>query len=80
MANRSFLISTVSVRALLMAGLFIASPQPQAYAQVVDSFPSTSTAPKLPADAMKVPFFVGEKLEYEVKFGALKVGSGSISK
>ena len=27
---------------------------------------------------MKVPFFVGEKLEYDVKFGAIKVGSGSM--
>ena len=78
LANRSVLISTLSVRALLIAGLFVASPQPQAYAQVADAFTSTSTAPKLPADAMKVPFFVGEKLEYDVKFGSIKVGSGSM--
>ena len=46
--------------------------------QVVDSFATTAPASRLPADAMKVPFFVGEKLEYEVKFGAIKVGSGSM--
>lgn len=78
LANRSFLMSTVSVRALLIAGLFIATPRPRAEAQVADSFASTANAPRLPADAMKVPFFVGEKLEYDVKFGALKVGNGSM--
>ncbi len=36
------------------------------------------SAAKLPAAAAKVPFFVGEKLEYEVKFGSLKVGSGTM--
>jgi hypothetical protein len=33
---------------------------------------------RLPSNAAVVPFFVGEKLEYEVKFGAIKVGKGSM--
>lgn len=37
-----------------------------------------SSASKLPAGAMAVPFFVGEKLEYDVKFGSLRVGGGSM--
>lgn len=78
LVNRSILMSTCSVRALLMGGLFVAMPRSQAAAQAVDSFSSASMSPRLPLDAMKVPFFVGEKLEYDVKFGALRVGSGSM--
>lgn len=33
----------------------------------------------LPPGAAKVPFTVGEKLEYEVRFGSLRVGSGTMS-
>ncbi len=33
----------------------------------------------LPTGAAKVPFAAGEKLEYEVRFGSLKVGSGTMS-
>lgn len=32
----------------------------------------------LPTGAMAVPFQVGERLEYDVKFGSLKVGNGSM--
>lgn len=32
----------------------------------------------LPSDAAAVPFDVGERLEYDVKFGSLKVGNGSM--
>jgi len=71
-------MSTVTVRALLISGLFVGVPRPRAYAQAVDTFMAPSTSPRLPADAMKVPFFVGEKLEYDVKFGAIKVGNGSM--
>lgn len=41
---------------------------------------AAATAPplRLPANAAVVPFSVGEKLEYDVKFGSLKVGSGSM--
>ncbi|WP_306523392.1 DUF3108 domain-containing protein [Gemmatimonas sp.] len=34
--------------------------------------------PGTPAGATPVPFAVGEKLDYDVKFGSLKVGSGSM--
>jgi hypothetical protein len=33
---------------------------------------------RLPPEAAVVPFSVGEKLEYDVKFGSMKVGSGSM--
>jgi hypothetical protein len=33
---------------------------------------------RLPADAASVPFAVGERLDYEVKFGSIKVGNGSM--
>jgi hypothetical protein len=33
---------------------------------------------RLPADAAKVPFTVGERLDYDVKFGSIKVGNGSM--
>jgi hypothetical protein len=32
----------------------------------------------LPPNAAKVPFAVGERLDYEVRFGSLKVGNGSM--
>jgi hypothetical protein len=58
---------------LLAAGLLLctapAHTQGLAYGQ---------TASALPAGAMPVPFVVGERLEYEVKFGSLKVGNGSM--
>lgn len=38
----------------------------------------TQIARRLPADAASVPFDVGERLEYDVKFGSLKVGNGSM--
>ena len=34
------------------------------------------TAPSDPARQIPVPFSVGERLEYDVKFGMLKVGGG----
>ncbi len=36
------------------------------------------TALRLPANAAVVPFAVGEKLDYEVRFGSIKVGNGSM--
>ncbi|MCA0376593.1 MAG: DUF3108 domain-containing protein [Gemmatimonadetes bacterium] len=35
-------------------------------------------AARLPANAAVVPFTVGERLEYDVRFGSVKVGSGSM--
>lgn len=37
-----------------------------------------ATEVRLPADAAKVPFTVGERLDYDVKFGSIKVGNGSM--
>lgn len=34
--------------------------------------------PRLPANAAAVPFAPGERLDYEVRFGSLKVGNGSM--
>lgn len=39
---------------------------------------ATSQVTKAGVTALPVPFFVGEKLEYDVKFGSIKVGSGSM--
>jgi hypothetical protein len=35
-------------------------------------------APPIPSAAMPVPFAVGERLDYDVKFGPMHVGSGSM--
>jgi hypothetical protein len=43
--------------------------------------PATASATdgsRLPANAAVVPFGVGERLDYDVKFGSLKVGNGSM--
>ncbi len=53
-------------------------PLPTLHAQAVPDSPPATVVPKLPANALSVPFAVGEKLEYDVKFGPMKVGSGSM--
>lgn len=50
-----------------------ASAQGQSMASIQET-PVT----RLPANAAAVPFTVGERLEYDVKFGSLKVGNGSM--
>lgn len=47
-------------------------------AQPVTNGNSTQATSGLPAGAHPVPFSSGEKLEYDVKFGSLKVGGGSM--
>lgn len=37
-----------------------------------------TTGPRVPANAAMVPFTIGERLDYDVKFGSLKVGSSSM--
>ncbi len=80
LVNRRFVSVSVVTRALAVPSLLLlGSPvQPVLRAQSVDSFAAANTVSRLPANAMKVPFFVGEKLEYDVRFGSLKVGSGSM--
>lgn len=64
---------------LLSALLYLGASSPAAARQSVDSPTGVaSTAVRLPTDAAQVPFSVGEKLEYDVRFGKLKVGSGSM--
>lgn len=58
--------------ALLLGGAaLVAQPSVQPATQEV-------AARALPADAALVPFVVGERLDYDVKFGSLKVGNGSM--
>ncbi len=63
---------------LLVQGVLLTTPLagPRAGAQVVSAQPAEGM--RLPADAAKVPFVVGERLDYDVKFGSLKVGNGSM--
>jgi len=46
--------------------------------QQVASSDSASTIVALPSNAADVPFSVGERLDYEVRFGRIRVGSGSM--
>jgi hypothetical protein len=66
----------------LAAGVLIAIPCASVpatplWAQALASTQATE-AVRLPPDAAKVPFVVGERLDYDVKFGSLKVGNGSM--
>jgi len=45
---------------------------------VTDTPPVPSAVRTLPANATPVPFAVGERLEYDVRFGSIRVGSGSM--
>jgi hypothetical protein len=57
-----------------LAAFTFSSQQPTAVAQP----DSAHQVLALPANAAVVPFNVGEKLEYDLKFGSIKVGSGSM--
>jgi hypothetical protein len=63
---------------LLVQGVLLTTPLagPRASAQAVSAQPTEGM--RLPAEAAKVPFAVGERLDYDVKFGSLKVGNGSM--
>ncbi len=63
---------------MLVAGLTDVGAPLLGAAQPAESLSVAAAAAKLPPNAANVPFFVGEKLEYDVKFGALKVGNGSM--
>ena len=64
------------IAAMLLTLLVAIAPFARVVAQT-GSGAGTNVA--LPASAAKVPFLVGEKLEYEVRFGSLKVGNGTMS-
>ncbi len=64
---------------ILSLALLLLSSAPTAVAQQVSDTPPAVVSPiRLPADAAPVPFAIGERLEYDVKFGSIKVGSGSM--
>jgi hypothetical protein len=61
----------------LLAVLATAGTLSHAGAQTGNGAVSSISVP-LPPNAAKVPFVIGEKLDYEVRFSSLKVGSGSM--
>lgn len=67
-------------RPLPIALLLLGASTPAAARQSTNALPpaASTNAIRLPVGAAAVPFRVGEKLEYDVKFGSLKVGSGSM--
>jgi len=68
----------IGSRALaVMAALAIASGSLPLAAQAPEAAGSRAVQ-RLPANAVAVPFMVGERLDYDVRFGALKVGNGSM--
>jgi hypothetical protein len=62
---------------LLLAVLVGAGTLSHAGAQTSSGAVASASVP-LPPNAAKVPFFVGERLDYEVRFSSLKVGNGSM--
>ena len=73
-------MSRASIRALTGALMvfFLADLTPVHAVQATGSSSNASAQPPHGANANPVPFKVGEKLEYDVKFGSLKVGNGSM--
>lgn len=72
-------------RSVLVAALLIAATtstaaarQTQTQQQTPDSGVAQPKSAQLPASAAMVPFFVGEKLDYDVKFSFVKAGTGSM--
>jgi hypothetical protein len=61
----------------LVAALLLASRSSPLASQDQDTA-GNRAAQRLPASALAVPFMVGERLEYDVRFGSLKVGNGSM--
>ena len=69
---------TVFTRAALGATLLLAAGSSRSTAQALDAATGGRTEQRLPANAVPVPFTVGERLDYDVRFGSLKVGNGSM--
>ncbi|MEO7520281.1 MAG: DUF3108 domain-containing protein [Gemmatimonas sp.] len=67
----------VSLRPALLAVLLGAGFLSHAGAQTSNGAVASASV-LLPPNAAKVPFFVGEKLDYEVRFWSFRVGSGSL--
>jgi hypothetical protein len=65
----------LSASALLLLG----ASRPSSALQTGDGATTpAATVLHLPPNAAVVPFSVGEKLEYDVKFSSIKIGSGSV--
>ena len=64
----------------VIAAVLLSAPAPSAVlgAQAFAGAQPGEAGPRLPENAAKVPFLVGERLDYEVKFGSIKVGNGSM--
>jgi hypothetical protein len=67
----------VSITSALVAAVVLTSRSSPLASQDTDTA-GKRTAQRLPASALAVPFMVGERLEYDVRFGSLKVGNGSM--
>lgn len=76
--NRLGRWSLTGLMTLALLGTVIAARKAFARQANEQSSPTSAASVPLPANAMPVPFGVGEKLEYEVKFGPVKLGSGSM--
>jgi hypothetical protein len=70
--------SHLSVGALVTIGALVIPVSTATAWQANTAADAVGVAAKPGPTAMPVPFFVGERLEYDVKFGALKVGKGSM--
>lgn len=68
----------LSVRALAAIGALMIPITTASAWQSNNAGDATNPTTTAGATALPVPFFVGEKLEYDVKFGSLKVGKGSM--
>ena len=68
---------SMHVFAVLLGLAAVPFTAPLAGGQTLASIQDMASRP-LPANALAVPFTVGERLDYEVKFGSLKVGNGSM--
>jgi Protein of unknown function (DUF3108) len=71
-------MSLVSKGAALVAAMVLACGSSPLAAQQTPDTAESRVIQRLPADALSVPFKVGERLDYEVRFGSLKVGNGSM--
>ena len=61
---------------LLASSLLLAGARASGAQGTQDGAPAPAV--QLPSNAMAVPFRLGEFLEYDVKFGVMRVGSGSM--
>lgn len=66
-------------RTSLLAALLLSSAAVMGATTSAGAQSAAVASASLPPNAAKVPFSAGERLEYEVRFGSLKVGNGTMS-